>query len=251
MTENTWSRLDPKLARKLGEFIKLSDVTDQTGIGDVLRPLFEAGPRSVPELHEFLDSAEPFELRSTAIWLLGEIGDRRSSPHALARLMARADPRERIAAVSALGRLRGTAARRYLIEALNDHDPQVRASTAHALGSFYDDEDAESALISVIEDPGETSDVRGYAAEALGGSGRPETAIPVLVRALDDSDPSVRFWAVFGLSGLGDETVLPALRRIAASDSDVVEGYGTVAEEATDVIAAIEDRTTGDGDRSE
>ena len=94
--------------------------------------LVELGPAAVPELRAMAEHSS-FRLRSTAIALLGLVGDSADSPLAVERL---GDPSAevRAAAADALERIGGPPAEDALCSTLDDRIPFVRAEAAAALG---------------------------------------------------------------------------------------------------------------------
>jgi HEAT repeat protein len=88
------------------------------------------------------------------------------------------------------------------------------------------------ALISVVGDPNRPARVRAEAAESLGCLGDPR-AIPVLLFALEDESPELRFWAVFALGRFGktDDRVAPGLQSVL-TDRGVAPGWWSVGQEA-------------------
>jgi HEAT repeat protein len=118
---------------------------------------------------------------------------------------------------------------------------ESRRMAAWALG-FLSDDHATPALVNALNDRAEDTDVRVYAAEALGHL-QPETgrdeALAALLHALTDREPEVRFWAAFALGNLGDERAIPALQRLAERDSEVVPGWWSIQREALESIEQI------------
>jgi HEAT repeat protein len=94
--------------------------------------LVELGPAAVPELRAIAGHPS-WRLRSTAVALLGLVGDSSDSPLAVGALE---DPSAdvRAAAAEALGRVGGAAAEPALRSALDDRIPFVRAEAAASLG---------------------------------------------------------------------------------------------------------------------
>jgi HEAT repeat protein len=94
--------------------------------------LVELGPAAVPELRAIAGHSS-WRLRSTAVALLGLLGDSSDSPLAISALE---DPSAdvRAAAAEALGRVGGAAAEPALRSALDDRIPFVRAEAAASLG---------------------------------------------------------------------------------------------------------------------
>ena len=94
--------------------------------------LVELGPAAVPELRAIAEHPS-YQLRATAIALLGRVGDTGDSSLAVKCL---ADPSAdvRAAAAATLGRIGGPATEAALRSALDDRIPYVRARAAASLG---------------------------------------------------------------------------------------------------------------------
>jgi HEAT repeat protein len=93
-------------------------------------------------------------------------------------------------------------------------------------------------LLRVLDDATEQPSVRGVVAEALTGP-RSLRAVPHLVAALRDPHIEVRFWAAFALGELGDASALPSLEELARTDDGVLEGWGTIRDEASAAVESI------------
>lgn len=143
---------------------------------------------------------------------------------------------------TALSQLPGRQTRRGLERILaSGKSVESRRMAAWALG-FLADDHATPALVRALNDRTEDTEVRVYAAEALGHL-QPEKghdeALAALLHALTDREPGVRFWAAFALGNLGDERAIPALQRLAERDSTVVPGWWSIEKEALDSIERI------------
>jgi HEAT repeat protein len=94
--------------------------------------LVELGPAAVPELRSMAENASP-RIRTTAVTLIGLVGDSTDSPLAVSALEdSSADVRA--AAAGALGRIGGAVAEPALRSSLDDRIPFVRAEAAASLG---------------------------------------------------------------------------------------------------------------------
>jgi HEAT repeat protein len=146
------------------------------------------------------------------------------------------DERARWEAAKELSSFGDEITRRRLERLLSSRrDERARSAAAYVLG-FLGDAAAAGALAARVADAEESTDVRAYAAEALGHllQGVPvlagtRTAIAVGLR---DREPSVRFWCAFAAGVLGLLEARPQLTRMAGADDAIVEGWWTVAEEA-------------------
>lgn len=163
-----------------------------------------------------------FNVRSAAVMLCGHLGERsvagnvillskdnnravRSSVAeclgllatseavaALVELSRDSDSGVRAAAVRSLGMARDNGAVDALLHALRDQTAEVRAYAVEALGTLRDSRSIPS-LYAMVKDSNET--VRGKACAALKGL----TELPLLVTALNDESPAVRFNAAYVL----------------------------------------------------
>jgi uncharacterized protein (UPF0147 family) len=103
------------------------------------------------------------------------------------------------------------------------------------------------ALLELMSDTTQPSALRAQAAEAaaekLEYSETNESlrvaAETLLVDVLNDPQPEVRFWSVFGLGTLRTAAAMPVLRRLT-SDTALLPQWWTVGEEAVDAIDLIE-----------
>jgi HEAT repeat protein len=190
-------------------------------------------------------------LRVKAAGLLQSLGDA-SVTSSLVRVLR--DPGAPIGTrwqvAQALGTLRSRRAVLPLIAVLQDagNDLHLRKLAANSLG-WIDDPRARTALLRFVEDANQPAEVRGDVAEALAMQGG-EEAVPALVRVLDDPSAEVRFWALYALGSLGDESVVSKLEEIAATDDRVLPRWWSIKKEAQDAIEAIRGRATWRGDDS-
>ena len=104
----------------------------------------------------------------------------------------------------------------YLLEALNDKDPQLRHGAAWTLGSMKSDK-AVDPLLGALAD--ESEHVRAAAAWALGSIKTPRAVDP-LIKLTDDEKPRVRMGAVTALGDIADKRAETALTRIAGEDRE-------------------------------
>jgi HEAT repeat protein len=113
---------------------------------------------------------------------------------------------------------------------LHGKDSEARRVAAFALGSLRE-KSAAPTLIAIVSSQNEPANLRGQAAEALGYIGDKESVV-ALLGATQDSDPSVRFWAVFALGEIGDPQARGTLEKLAESDHEKVEGWWEISKEA-------------------
>jgi HEAT repeat protein len=154
----------------------------------------------------------------------------------LLRALRRGDERSRWEAAKTLCSFADETTRRQLERLLRSRRADAaRASAAYVLG-FLGDAEAADALAERLADADEATEVRAYAAEALGHllQGTPVLAgIRTSIGAgLRDAAPEVRFWCAFAAGVLGLVEARPQLTRLAGADEAMVEGWWSVGEEA-------------------
>jgi HEAT repeat protein len=174
--------------------------------------------------------------------------NRTISNRARARALAAIQEDDKVARVEAAKALASDVAAfvplRELLRTANR--PEVRRAIIFAL-AWQRDMRSWEIFIKILGDRNESPAVRAQAAEGLaykfhrkrrGASGF-QSAIEVLVSALTDASPDVRYYAAFALGASGERAVLPALRK-AAKDSSISESFvGTVGDEAIEAAERI------------
>jgi hypothetical protein len=143
---------------------------------------------------------------------------------------------EVFAIVSLLTRVRERRAFASVLKILALSDADRSQAAAYYLRANTNAQ-AIPALISVVGDSNRPARVRAEAAESLGCLGDPR-AIPVLLLALEDESPELRFWAVFALGRFGktDDWVSPGLQSVL-TDQGVPPGWWSVGQEAKAMLA--------------
>ncbi len=127
-----------------------------------------------------------------------------------------------------------------------------RLAAIYALGTLHDPRSGND-LIRLAVSEFEPTAVRDFAVEALAGITwkRPQV-IRVLLAALQDESPSVRWGAAWALGRSGDLTAIPFLEKLF-NDAEAPPGNTSVAEAAREAIedivtsqrgAALRSRTT-------
>jgi HEAT repeat protein len=96
-------------------------------------------------------------------------------------------------------------------------------------------------LERTVRNPEEASDVRGHAAETLARYHRRATH-RLIQRQLQDTSKDVRFWCAFALGQMQEAAAIPSLR-LLLKDKRVIRGFHSIAKEAADAIALVEQRT--------
>jgi HEAT repeat protein len=104
-----------------------------------------------------------------------------------------------------------------LIQALKDKDSEVRNYAASALGKFGETKSVPG-LIQALKD--DDTLVRSSAAEALGNIRCPES-VPALIQALKDVDSEVRYDTITALRKIGTLDVLQKI--ITSPDVDIFD----------------------------
>jgi HEAT repeat protein len=165
---------------------------------------------------------------------LRQIGQEALPP--LMRLLTADDPIRRRGAVWALGEMKDNAVVPTLIAALEDQDPMVRREAAVALRQFRDGAAVDS-LIKLLRD--ESWHVRKVAAETLVDAGA--TAIPVLLRMMQDDRTDVRRIAIGVLGRLGNASAVPALLPYLEDDNSDIRAMAVTA------LGQIGDESAADG----
>ena len=174
----------------------------------------------------------------------------------LLRRIRRGSKSARWEAAREISTLEGETTRLRLVRLLeHGREEQSRAAAAYALG-FLGDLKAVDPLVQTLSDLGESTEVRAYAAEALGHLLQEKPVLAdarlAITTGLRDPSPQVRFWCAFSAGVLELAESRLQLEQMAASDDALVEGWWSVGEEAAwalRVLAGEEDPPLpGDGD---
>jgi HEAT repeat protein len=136
-------------------------------------------------------------------------------PELLAAARSGADAEARAAAIERLTFLRDKRALRPLLYILGrkSEENRVRARAAEGVG----------CLLAIVRD-----DRRSY-----------RNGLAALKAGLQDPDPEIRFWSVYGLQAARAREALPALRRLTR-DRAAVSGLGTVGRAARHALRQFE-----------
>jgi HEAT repeat protein len=163
------------------------------------------------------------EIVLAALQTLGVLGaEAGSSVAAITQLLEHKESSVRSAAIDSLAKIERNAeiAVPRLVTLLGDSDWTVRRSAALGLATFKGE--AARAVVPLIGLLSSDID-REAAREALTqiDSAEPD-AIPVLVKALEGTEPRSQFFAVSFLGKLGPQAkdALPALRKLASEDNN-------------------------------
>ena len=133
------------------------------------------------------------------------------------RRLSSSDIEERREALMKLGAMRHPDASRAAISALQDPEPIVRVTAAHAIEALPAPE-AAAALLPLLKDKQEL--VRRETAYAIGAT-RSRSAVPPLIEILTaDKEDAVRAAAAIALGRIGDEAaVVPLVEILSGSSS--------------------------------
>jgi HEAT repeat protein len=209
-----------------------------------------AAKAAVPHLTKLQAREEP-EVRLQALVALGSIGpDARSAVPAIVKSL-HSDKIEgvRYAAAYALGQIGAgdKASRAALAKAMDSDDAFLQIVSAWALARVAkDDKQVQDKATTLILKglTSEKADVRRAAARALAEiKPAPEVVAPMLIKAIQDNDPTVIGNAVDALASLGP-TIVPRLTKNALKNKDlqlyavrVLAKIGPAAKEAAPALA--------------
>ncbi|HEX3054018.1 MAG TPA: HEAT repeat domain-containing protein [Aggregatilineaceae bacterium] len=161
-------------------------------------------------LLEMLKSDNPTK-RDVAAGLVGELGNLDAVEPLLETLKTDEDGEVRSSAAYALGRLGDSRAFDELLNALNDSNKHIRLSALYGLAGLQDKRAVEPLLemLQTYDD----QEVRQGVIYTLGQL-RDSRTFNVLVNALDDPKNYIRGLAVEGLAGLKDKRAIESLTQI-------------------------------------
>jgi HEAT repeat protein len=183
------------------------------------------------------------ELRDSAAWVLGQIGDQRAVEGLLARLEDDS-PTVRASAAGALGRVGEGRAVAGLLACLEDDSAEVRAAAAWALEQIKS-EQVVKGLLARLED--DSPAVRDRAAWVLGRIGD-ERAIEGLLVHLEDGSAAVRARAAGALGEIKSERAAAGLLarledKVAAVRARAAGALGRIGDEraVAGLLARLQD----------
>ena len=157
------------------------------------------GSAAVRPLQQALKSEDP-QVRRRVTFALGEIGAPAVS--ALTEALESEDAEVRMLAADGLGRIGEDAKRAVsqLVVAISDNDERVRLVAVDALGAIGSEAgSASDELAATLKE----RILRARAAEALGKIGN--TAVPVLLQAINHEDSGVREAAIYAVGRAGKD----------------------------------------------
>ena len=181
-----------------------AQITDQTVVArtQLLQQQQQSGGDPVAALLRILRDDADAKVRMSAAWSLAEFEDARALPGLAEAVTRDPDAGVRGIAAWALGELEAEESVAALSAALTDDVADVRLRAAWALGQI-EPAPAPAALIAAVQDP--ASDVRVAAIWALGQI-EDQAALPAIGRALESAtDAEVRRVAIWAIGSIGGE----------------------------------------------
>ena len=177
--------------------------------------------------------------------------DPNAAAASLIELLQDEDPRMRLTAAQALGKIAAPETAGALLRSLDDADPAVRAMSAWALGRLGEDvlDQAGLELAKRLDDP--SADVKRAAGQALGAIGGTQTIVELLTERLMHPNVETRRAAVQALTWLEAGSAHHALiAALADSDAQVRQGAVAALGEMVDArsLPAIRDRLLKDAE---
>ena len=164
----------------------------------------------------------------------------------LAFLLSDGNVRVRAEAVRLFGKSANPGFLDVLLPLLADADVEVRSRAIEAVGDVGErDEVLTARLGPFLEDPDPR--IRMHAAAALGKIGTP-SAVPALIRRLNDSRPQVRGFSAWSLGMLDDERCLVPLIALLEDEGEHVRlfAYQAVSSFGSRAEAVLRDRMSGE-----
>lgn len=200
--------MKPSFQDQLAAFINSLDPAHQATARQQIAGVLDSGAVTYPAwLALIADPQAGREIRLTACWVIGLIGNQRAFSVFL-RAFQEPDPIMRARVAGSLAHLRSRVKPGTRIDAVDpliqafqtDPDLNVRLQSAFALRAFGDPR-AAGPLITVLSNPDEPVPLRDLAAEVLAYIPDARAVTP-LVAALQDPDERIRFSAAYTLGAL-------------------------------------------------
>lgn len=156
--------------------------------------------RVVSSLIEILKEEKNSYVRETCVESLGKIGKKTTIPFLISLLIDK-DPQVRIEAALALGKMNAVRAVPSLCNNLSAKNAGVRWAAVRAIGAIKDAKAAVIPLISLLDEEKE-SNIRDWAAWALGEIGDTQAIKPLVEALKKDRSPDVRQEADLALEAI-------------------------------------------------
>jgi HEAT repeat protein len=240
----------------------MSAHSKQSGYDQMTSMVKQLGASDPDELIPLLQSSNS-RLAARACSALGSTGKKAFSSALLVVLQGRRRSLWMPAAV-AISQLESRRTVRPLIQLMLDpsRSARQRQAAAYALAftwtvladARYTTSIGE-AFVRILQSQHESTGLRGQAAEGLAylhgpcaGAARDRRrrayreAGQILIAALGDPAPEVRFWSAFALGSIRYRAALPILRKLARRDKERFGNWWTVGEEAGDAVGRINGR---------
>lgn len=232
------------LLNKLNQIVERLPAEYQPQVWQNLTKLLSAGGKSLEGIIE-VSHCDDAQMRMFACWILGQLQEKRAASPLLSVFRDKnLDVATRSQAAVSLSMLGSKRPVKPLISAIQrDEEDFVKEYAVYVLGLLNDDR-AVQPLIEILKNKDMSTKLRAQAAESLGHLGlfRASTATPMLVVALQDAAPEVRYWVAFALGELGDQDALHVLEHHAKNDTVAIPEWGPIAEEAQEAIELIKAR---------
>ncbi|MES2641749.1 MAG: HEAT repeat domain-containing protein [Myxococcota bacterium] len=219
-----------------------------SGYAGALRALLGLDVRTERDLLRAL--AAPWGEHSPAACLIAGRTGNPTFARPLLRLLVQEEASERLVEVAkALSRTAHTGLISSISVVLSSNPREERRWAAAIVLSYMSDDTCIKPLARRLDDSHESAGVRGQAAEGLGSTymcgpdrrnRRMRLAESSLLRNLRDPSAEVRFWCCYGLGALRSRKARGVLAHLARTDTGVVPGWWSVAEEATDAVTKID-----------
>lgn len=196
---------------------KLSDPDPLVRRNAVIYLGMEKNKNNIIPLLKMLND-ENVEVRRAAINALANIGDARAVKTLIEKFSAENIEAVKVNIIYGLGELKDSGSVEFLKNLLKDTAPTFRSEAMRAL-SKINNPDTYSDLINMLNDDAEG--VRVMAAE-VAGTLKLNTAVPFLVKNLNNPVPVVRRTCIMALGQIGDASVIPELENsLKDRDSNV------------------------------
>jgi len=209
-------KFDYRMEQKIEKAIE--DLQDKKGTTKrkAKKQLIAWGPDAVEPLLAVVRDWEnqPAKLRVTCVDILGEIGDESAVPVVISVLEEKRMTM-RYTAARSLGNIGDNRAAPGLIKLLKDDEWEVRFFTSQALGKIGDATASKPLSHLLEDDPSEKVRLEVInALDKLAAKSEYET----IIKALSDTDPEVRGYAVELLASWSIAEALPILTRMLRED---------------------------------